>query len=332
MILITGGTGLVGSHLLCQLAQKKEPLRALYRDARTLAGVKRVFSYFTTEAEALFNAIEWVQGDITDIPSLDKAFEGIAKVYHCAALISFDERDYKKLRKINVEGTANIVNFCLSRFVQKLCYVSSVAALGKVQEGFITEDTRWSPDDANHSYSITKYGGEMEVWRGAQEGLPVVIVNPGVILGAGFWNAGSGKIFNIVKRGLTYYPPGSVGVVDVEDLVQAMLQLMESAITGKRYIVVAENLDYQHFLTDIARAFGVTPPRNRLTPRFMQLLWRLDALRGALTGKPRLLSRYTAASLCAQNQYSSEQLIKALHFRFRPVSQTIQTVCSRFNS
>ena len=99
MILVTGGTGLVGSHLLYQLALKNEDIIAIHRKASDLSTVKKVFSYYTDNFESLFSSIQWLEADINDIPSLTKAFVGVTRVYHSAALISFDPADYKKMRK-----------------------------------------------------------------------------------------------------------------------------------------------------------------------------------------------------------------------------------------
>jgi Nucleoside-diphosphate-sugar epimerases len=170
MILVTGGTGLVGSHLLFSLLQDNQKVRATHRASSDLELVRNVFSYFTSEADVLFNKIEWVAANMTDIPALTDAFVGISHVYHCAAYISFNPKHYRKLKKSNVEGTANIVNLCLANRVQKLCYVSSVATLGRSENSeLIDEGTAWNPEDINSVYAISKYGAELEVWRGSQE-------------------------------------------------------------------------------------------------------------------------------------------------------------------
>ncbi|MCB0464194.1 MAG: NAD-dependent epimerase/dehydratase family protein, partial [Aequorivita sp.] len=197
MILVTGGTGLVGSHLLFFLLKKNERVRAIHRKSSDIQSVKKVFALYTPEVESLFNKIEWIEADITDIPALKEVFMGIKKVYHCAAFISFNPSKYKVLKKANVEGTANIVNLCLANNIEKLCYVSSVATLGSnLKDQLISEETSWNPDEKNSVYAITKYGAEMEVWRGTQEGLDAVIVNPGLILGTSPDNGGSSIIIS----------------------------------------------------------------------------------------------------------------------------------------
>jgi len=260
MILVTGATGLVGSHLLVQLLQENEEVKALFRSEKQIEKVKNVFAFYNQTR--LFDKINWVKGDITDIPSLEIAFENVTHVYHCAALISFDPSDEDELRKINIEGTANVVNCCIDFGVKKLCHVSSIAALGtpKEHEITITEETEWNPEELHSDYAITKYGAEMEVWRGHQEGLEVVIVNPGVIFGYGFPNKGSDVIIQSVKKGLSFYTKGNIGIVSVEDVVKCMVQLMKSNITGERYILVGENIDFKNLLTYIATVFKVKKP------------------------------------------------------------------------
>ena len=192
MILVTGGTGLVGAHLLCKLTDGNEPIRAIYRKENKLNKVKKVFSYYCEDVEERFNKIEWVVCDLTDIAFLDKIFKDITQVYHCAAFISFDPAHYKGLMKSNQEGTANVVNQCIHHNIDKLCYVSSIATIGTpIKQKQATEETEFNTTNAN-VYALTKHAAESEVWRGSQEGLDVVIVNPGVILGPGFWYKGSG--------------------------------------------------------------------------------------------------------------------------------------------
>ena len=206
MILVTGGTGLVGSHLLVRLIQQKEPIRAIYRTTESIEKTKKVFSYYTNIPTNLFATIEWVQADITDVPAMIPVFKGVKKVYHCAAIISFDPADYITMRKVNIHGTAIIANLAIDAKVEKLCFVSSIATIGDdPKKEFANEENDWGGNEKNNGYAITKYGAETEVWRASQEGVDVVIVNPGVILGSGFWTSGSGKMFSQIHKGFSFY-------------------------------------------------------------------------------------------------------------------------------
>lgn len=316
MILVTGATGLVGSHLLVQLLQENEEVKALFRSEKQIEKVKNVFAFYNQTP--LFDKIQWVKGDITDIPSLEIAFENVTHVYHCAALISFDPNDEDELRKINIEGTANVVNCCIDFGVKKLCHVSSIAALGnpKEHETIITEETEWNPEELHSDYAITKYGAEMEVWRGHQEGLEVVIVNPGVIFGYGFPKKGSDVIIQSVKNGLSFYTKGNIGIVSVEDVVKCMVQLMKSNITGERYILVGENIDFKNLLTYIATVFKVKKPSIYAPPLLTEIGWRANWLISKLTNSRPKLNKTTAKSSHSVYQYDNTKIANTLSLQF----------------
>lgn len=330
MILVTGGTGLLGSHLLLKLTEAGHSVRAVHRKKSDLKRVEKVFGYYQKDGTDLFNAIEWIEADINDIPALEIAFKNITHVYHAAALISFDPRDYKKLQKINVEGTANIVNLCIVNKVQKLCYASTIGALGRSIEGYTTnEETPWTPLEAN-VYGLSKHAAEMEVWRGSQEGLPVVIVNPGVIIGPGFWESGSGALFTTARKTHGYYPPGGTGFISVHDTVAMMIGLMQSPITNERYIAVAENWTYQRVLTEITGQLGIKPPSKKL--KFWQLKigrW-LDWLKNLFFKSGRTITKSHIRSLKNRQIFDNHKIRSALDFEFRSLQDEIRFCCERF--
>ena len=329
MILVTGGTGLVGSHLLYQLTTENKNIKAIYRTEKSFDIVKKVFSYFTSEVDVLFSKIEWVKADITDIPSLMIAFKDVTTVYHAAALVSFEAKDYRKMRKINIEGTANIVNLCINNSVKKLCYVSSIAAIGdSIDNNLVTEENEWSVETSNNGYAITKHGAEMEVWRGSQEGIDVVIVNPGVILGAGFWNLNTGQLFSKIAKGFSFYSEGVTGFVGVKDVVKAMIKVMESSVKNEKFILVAENNSFREIFTLIANAFGKKPPTIRISITLSKLLRRVDALVTFLTRKKRLITKESIKSLHGKTRYSSEKIKKAIAFDFESIHQVVVETCA----
>ena len=331
MILVTGGTGLVGSHLLYKLTLKDFRVRAIYRSKDKIEAVKHVFSYYTDDVDALFSKIEWVEATINDISSLTTAFNNITKVYHCAAFISFDTNDYYALRRINIEGTANIVNFCISNKVEKLCYVSSIATIGDAENNaLITENEHWNPEEEHSVYAITKYGAEMEVWRGTQEGLNAVVVNPGIIIGSGFWKSGSGSLIKRIYKGMPYYTNGVVGYVDVNDVVSIMLKLMESEIQNNRYILISENLSYKDFFVKVATQLGVKPPRKKASKSLLNIAWRLDWLRAFLRNKRRRLTKNTSKSITTVSNYSNEKIVTELHYNFKTIDESIAQTSQLF--
>lgn len=330
MILVTGATGLVGSHLLLHLLQNGEEVRALYRNQ---ANIKKTEALFRWKNQSdLFGKINWIQGCITDIPSLEPVFEDIDYVYHCAAHISFDPNDEEKLRKINIEGTANIVNFCLAKNIKKLCYVSSIAALGDLleHEYIITEETEWNPEKPHSDYAITKYGAEMEVWRGQEEGLETVIVNPGVILGPGFWQNGSSEIFRKIKKGLKFYAKGSSGFISAEDVAKTMYFLMKSDIKKERFTLIEKNYSYREISNLIADALQAKRPFQLVKPWMTNLGWRIDWLISKLFFQKRKLSRAMAKSMHSETIFDNSKIKKACNIEFTGLDDYIKNVSSTY--
>jgi nucleoside-diphosphate-sugar epimerase len=335
MILITGGTGLVGAHLLLHLLEMGEyNLRAIYRKESHIQKTKALFELY--HKADLFPQIEWMQGDITDIPSLELAFVDVTSVYHCAAKISFNPKEENELRKTNIEGTANIVNFCIDKNVKKLCHVSSIAALGDLaqNESFVSEASEWNPEVSHSDYAISKYGAEMEVWRGHQEGLEVVIVNPGVIFGPAAtrndWHQGSCAFFTSIQKGFPFYTSGSSAYVAVTDVVKIMRLLMNSETNGQRFTVIAENRSYKDIIYTIAKKIGASQPSIEAKPWILNLGWRLDWLFSLVFRTKRKLSKHAAQSLLNTDVISNEKIKSYLNYTFEPIDSYLDTVADYF--
>lgn len=327
MILVTGGTGLVGSHLLYFLLQENEKVRAIHRAKSDLNSVKKIFSLYTSEADSLYNKIEWVEASVNDIPALTEAFKNITRVYHCAAIISFDSSEYKLLKKVNIEGTANIVNLSLANDVKKLCYVSSVSTLGSnIIGSFISEETPWNSDEKNSVYAITKYGAEMEVWRGTQEGLDAVIVNPGVILGTSPNNDGSGVIVGLGAKGIPFYPSGSMGIVDIKDVVRAMIFLMNSEVKNEQYILVGKNITFKELLSKLAVLFEKKPPTKKLSKGIMLFISGIDWLLNKLFNTKRKVVKANVLSMFTNTTYNTDKLRDQFDFKYTPTDETLKRI------
>jgi dihydroflavonol-4-reductase len=330
MILVTGATGFVGAHLLYQLVETNEHVRAIYRSEKTIEKVTEVFSLYGANA-SLISKIEWFKADITDVPSMIPAFYGVKKVYHCAAFISFNPKDYREMRKVNIHGTAIIVNLSIDAKVNKICFVSSIASIGNSIYGEpSTEENEWNPQDDNSGYSITKFGAEMEVWRASQEGVDVVIVNPGIILGGGFWNAGSGKLFTKIFHGLKFYTEGKTGFVGVKDVVKTMVFLTNSTIKNERFILVSENKSYKEVFFLIADALKKKRPYKRIHRWKMELLWRGSSFLSIITGKEPLLSKYAAKSANSTSLYTSKKVQEILPFKFQTIEAVVKEVSENY--
>ncbi|TKC07570.1 NAD-dependent epimerase/dehydratase family protein [Pedobacter frigoris] len=322
MILVTGATGFLGAELIHQLTEQGLKVRGLKREHSVLPALIKDNSL-----------VEWVVADINDLSALDDAFEGISQVYHCAALVSFNPKDKTKLLKINIEGTSNVVNLC-AEYNARLLHVSSVAALGNPKKGasLITEKDFWEYDSKSHSYAISKYEGEMEVWRGIAEGLDAVIVNPSVIIGPGAGFEGSGAIFKLVKQGLSFYTRGATGIVDVADVAKSMILLMNSKESGERYTISAENYHYQQFFGEIAKGFGVKAPAKEARPWMLGIAWRAAKLASMFTGKPAALTSDAARSSLNESLYSNEKIKHTTGIAFKPLKQSIEEVCERLKN
>jgi nucleoside-diphosphate-sugar epimerase len=272
MILVTGASGLVGSHLLCELTQEAPIVRALYRSENRKQDTKEIFNfYFKEKADLFFNKIEWIQGDILSLTDLGLMFVDITHVYHCAALVSFHKTDFHRCLQVNREGTANIVNFCLKHKVEKLCYVSSTAALSYNSNGLTDESFKWIPGPEVSGYSISKFAAEKEVWRGIEEGLNAVIINPCVILGPGNWKESSLSIFKSASKGIGFYPSGSNAIVDVRDVVLSMHYLMNAEISSKKFLCTGPNISFKELLEALAIQFNKRAPKIK-SPRWLSLV------------------------------------------------------------
>jgi len=315
MILVTGATGLVGSHLIRQLVNDGKQVRALYRS-------------HIPEMEGM-ETVEWFKADILDVVSLEEAMLGIQQVYHCAAMVTFNAKHKEVLQHTNIEGTANVVNACINATVNKLLFVSSVAALGRIREDKpINETMNWSEETSNSEYGKSKYFAEMEVWRGIGEGLNAVMVNPVIILGAGDWNKGSSEIFKSAYDEFPWYTEGTSGFVDVLDVVKAMILLMESSITAERFIISAENLSFRNVFSMIAENFGKKPASKKVTPLIAGIVWRLEAIKSRFTGKDPMLTKETAKTAAAKVQFDNHKLLKAFpQFQYTSISDGVKRIC-----
>lgn len=315
---------MVGSYLLYELTRKGHKVKALLRPGKKPYETRKLFNCISTENEHLIDQVEWVEGDVLDPFSLQKAMQGVDYVYHCAAIISFNPRELKSMLAVNVEGTANVVNACLENGTKKLCHVSSIASLGQAEKGeMIDEKAKWKTSRVNSGYAISKYGGEREVWRGLEEGLNAVIVNPSVIIGAGCHRKATNKLFHNIKNFLPYYVPGINGYVDVRDVVNAMIILMESTVSGERFVLNSENLSLREFFIKIADILGKPHPRIALNSLVMNTVAWLDEMQARLTRSKPLLTRENVRASMSKSYYSAEKFRAAFNYSFVPMADSL---------
>ncbi len=331
MILVTGGTGLVGSHLLKQLIKGEESIRAIYRDEKSLNKIKHFFDLFEVSWSDVLKKVEWIKSDLLNPAVLEDAFIGVEYVYHCAAMVSFNKRDKNQMLKVNIEGTSNVVNLSLDYNIKKLCYVSSTAAIGNTTNGdFITEKFDWQNDVALSKYSISKYFAEMEVWRGSEEGLDVVIVNPSIIIGGGDWNSSSSNLFLKVWNGLRFYTLGVNGFVYINDVVKSMTELMNSDIKNERYLVIAENLTFQTLFNYISEYLNKPYPLILVRKWMTSVICNVEAIKSFLFKSNPLVTKESADSAMRITKYSNQKIKKDLQFEFTPIKIAVKETADLF--
>ena len=314
-VLVTGGSGLVGTELVKQLLQKNYKVTATYNTNP----IKIAHPHLTT-----------LQCDILDPAALEEIMNDVTEVYHCAAVVSFEPKDKRRLLKINVEGTANVVNASIDAGVKKLVHVSSVSALGRIRNGeVVNEQMNWSEETNNSIYGKSKFLGELEVWRGVGEGLQAVIVNPSIILGGNNWDDGSAALFKTAYQEFKWYTEGINGFVDVRDVAHAMILLMNSEISGERFILSAENLSYKEIFSSIARHFGKNPPQKKVSPFMAEIIWRLEAIRSGFTGKKHLLTKETARTAQTAVYFDNSKILSNVPgFNFTLIADSIAHTCA----
>ena len=322
MIFLTGGTGLVGAHILLKLTESGQKVKALKRKRSSLTVIKNIFSHY--KKTNLLQSIEWIEGDLLDLFSLQEGINGCNTVIHCAAIVSFNPKDFKKMMKINVEGTANIVNICLENNIDKLAYISSIATLNDEKNQVRTEDSFWKESKSNSQYAKSKYLSEQEVWRGIEEGLNSIIVNPSVILGPGDWQKGSSQMFEKVWKGLKFYSSGSTGYIDVVDVAKCVIKLLEKEIINERFILNAENIKYRDIFDSIAENLNKPKAHIKVSPLIKEIAWRIEWLMSLITNKSPLITKETANTAMKNKSFSNEKIIKALDYKFIPIEESIK--------
>jgi nucleoside-diphosphate-sugar epimerase len=327
MKLVTGGTGLLGSHLLVELTKKNYPLRSIYRDEKKIDNVKKIFRYYFKETWTNYwQKIEWVKADILDIESMKVAMSNIDEVYHSAGFVSFYNEDFKKCIKINREGTANIVNLCIKYKINKLAYVSSTAAVGGIERNLINEQDKWQKSEFTSGYSISKYLAEKEVWRGVEEGLNAVIINPCVILGPGDWNETSLKIFKTASKGMTFFPTGSNATVDARDVASCLVKLVESPISNKRFLCIGSNQSFDVLFGEIANHSGKKKPIKKISKGNLLFLYYLSLPFFKIIGIRSPFSRDTINSAYKNLRYDRSAIEEATNHSFFSLQETVQNV------
>ncbi|MBT1701579.1 NAD-dependent epimerase/dehydratase family protein [Fulvivirgaceae bacterium PWU4] len=320
MIAVTGANGLLGSFIVRKLLAQGEPFIALKRknsDVSLLADVQ--------------SSIQWKDADILDPVSMGEALENVSEVIHAAAMVSFNPRDARKIFRVNVEGTRNVVNACLIGQVKKLVYISSVAALGRLKgQSEIDEGQKWTDNPLNSTYAESKYLAELEVFRAHEEGLNTVIVNPSVILAGADWNKSSAKLFKYVWDERPFYVDSFLNYVDVRDVADATYRLLRADHRGERFILNAGAIALPEFLSKMAVRFSKKPPAMRLNKTVLRLVAAGESVRSWLSRSEPLITRETARFAGTRFLYRNEKIKKQLNFEFQTIDQTLEWCCEYY--
>lgn len=336
MIIVSGATGFLGAHIVCELLAQGKTVRAMKRERSSLAEFELIFNYRFRqlpgpEKEKLKAALHWVTADVLDVSSLDEALKGANEVYHAAAMVSFHQADLKYMMNVNVQGTANMLNLALINKVGKFCHISSIAALGRVKSGStIDELAHWEDSELNSNYSISKHKAEMEVWRAKEEGLNVCVLNPGVILGVGDFSKGSINLFQSIYKGMPFYSNGINGYVDVEDVAKAARMLMDAGIFGQRFVMVSGCISFKKLLFDMADGLKRKRPGIEVGPILAEISWRLGVMLKPLGLLPVNVTKETARASQKVYYYRNEKIQQVIPFGFKALSQTIAEVCDYY--
>lgn len=321
-ILLTGASGLVGQHLLCKLSAEGYRIRALSLHGEP----QKKFTSWDTKR------VEWVVADIQDFTQLPDVLSGIDLVIHTAAKVSYDPRERDAMLEVNVIGTENLVNAMLDRQIPRLIHFSSIAALGQPAPAELTrEETPYEEKEQTTYYGKSKHLAELEVWRGMAEGLEVLVLNPGIILGEGDEERSSSNLFHIVRNEFPYYTSGSTGWVDVADLCEIVWRFLhQPQAWNQRYICVGQNASFREVFTQMANHMQVKPPHRYAGPLLTALVWRLYYVKCLLVGGQATITRETAASAHRQQAYDHSRLLGALPgFQFNTLENTLQRILNR---
>lgn len=323
-VFITGGTGLLGSHLIYALISQGEKVRAIHRKTSNLDILKKVIGYYNGDAENLLKLVEWTECDICDYGQLAKAMQGVDLVYHCAASVSFKNVGRETIIDNNVRGTANVVKCSFENKIKKLCHVSSNAALGASDGEFMVNETHEWNGEVHHSpYATSKYLSEKEVWKGIGNGLNAVIVNPTIILGPGDWSRGSSSFFSQIDRGMLFCTSGTTGYVDVNDVVNSMIKLMRSGISGERFIINADNPSYEEFFALVAGSVKARRPMIKVPRLFSYLLMPVVHILEIVTRGKTAITKEMIKVAWSRITYDNNKIIKFTGISFTPVESSV---------
>ena len=320
-IFITGATGLAGSHILRYL---------MLKGYRNIVAMRRESSRMDL-VEDLADDIAWAVGSLDDVDVLHDAMTGADWVIHAAALISYEKNSEQAMYRVNVDGTANVVNAALANDVSKFLHISSVSTYARTGgDQIISEKTEWQFTPYTTIYGHTKHLAEMEVWRGQAEGLDTVMINPSIILGSGHWGDGSLKIVQRLGEGLKYYPTGAIGYVDVRDVARLALLRLQGHGSSGRMLTSGHDISYKKFFDKLAPLLGVPAPSIRISPWLSEIAWRALLPLKWITGRENTISKHTARTTSCNIGYDNSLSLSIDGFNYTDLQTTLEDVAKKY--
>ncbi len=320
-IFVTGGTGFLGSHLLYKLTINGYTPIAIKRKTSNLENIKKIFH----GKMDFYKKIKWINGDLENLFALKENLKKNDIIFHCAGFVSFNKKEKNKIYETNYIGTKNLINLCLQKSIGKFCHVSSIATLSNVNKNKITNEHDWFNFTHEKSdYAISKYLGEMEVWRGFCEGLNGFIINPSLIIGPGDQNSLFGKMIPKIKNKTLFYPEGGTGFVDVRDVANILLKLSEQNINHQRYIINSENLSFKELLFLFSKTTNGIEPKFKIYNNIIRFYIIIS----------KLLNPYNKLSLSMvdffklKSKYCNKKIRKTLNYKFIPIKKSIGDIVS----
>ncbi|QQR98807.1 MAG: NAD-dependent epimerase/dehydratase family protein [Sphingobacteriales bacterium] len=321
MVLVTGASGFVGGELVHQLVANGEQVRIIVRKNSNINYLKNIIS-----------KIDVVEADILDIMSLEEAFVGVEKIYHSAAIIAYNKKQYDAMYKTNIEGTSNVVNAALSCGVKKILYISSIAAFAAKPNTIVDEETKWEENEWNTAYGVTKQMAERQIFRGIEEGLEATIINPGIIIGVGHDEQKSiMQLFKRIAKGkMPFYVPGRNGMIDVKDVVNISILLMNGAYNKERFIAINENIYFKDYFQMIAKAVNKPAPKYKLPKIIATIGYTMDAILSFINpNRKRAYTKENAKVAMQDFFYNNQKLKQTLNYQFIPFENTIQEIVKK---
>ena len=320
-VLVTGGSGFLGSNLAWALLERGLRVRILRRSGSDLRAIG--------DAD-----VEHVIGDVRDRDTLRNAVAGCDTVFHAAAVVSYWKKKRQELIDVNVGGTQNVIDVCLELGVEKLVHTSSIAAIGFAGEGHYADESNefnWQRYDVG--YRNSKHQAEELVRSGVRRGLPAVIVNPSVMIGPRDIHFLGGQILrDVYRKKIFYYVSGGISIADVADVVGGHIAAALKGRIGERYILCGENLTHRQVLATTADVVGGLKPLFRLPMPAVRLIAAVSEAVGTMTDREPWVPRELMAGIDRTCWYSASKAIRELGYSITPFRSALERTFAWYRS